>query len=74
MAILFLFGAMSCFVLAQRDSFQTQDQDYRGAPIGPARTVQLTKTDKVGFNAFGIACAIGFFWFVVRVRRDDVRK
>jgi hypothetical protein len=74
MAILFLFGAIGGFGLSQRDSFQTQDHTWTGAPVGEPRKVQITRGDRVGYIGLGVVCMVGCLYFVARIRRDDLRK
>ena len=74
MAILLLLGAIGSFAMSQRDSFQTQRQTWTGAPVGEPRTVQMTRGDRVGYIGFGIVCMVGCLYFVIRIRRDEVRR
>ena len=72
--ILFLLGAIGGFGLSQRDSFQTQSTTGFGAPVGEARTVEITPGDRVGYIAFGVVCMVGCLYFVACIRRGDVRR
>ena len=74
MTILFLFGAIGSFGLSQRHSFQTQRHSYTGAPVGEPETVQVTRADRVGYITFGVVCMVGCLYFVVRIRRNDLRR
>ena len=74
MAILFLLGAIGGFGLSQRDSYQTTSRSYLGAPVGEPRTVQITPGDRAGYIVIGVACMVGCFYFVVRIRRHDSRR
>ena len=74
MAILFLLGALGGFGLSQRDSFQTQRQGPRGALVGEPYTVQVTHGDRIGYIAIGVVCTVACLYFLVRVRRDELRK
>jgi hypothetical protein len=74
MAILFLLGAIGGFGLSQRDSFQTQDHSYTGAPVGQPRTVQISRGDRVGYVAIGVVCIAASLYFAFRIRRDDLRR
>lgn len=74
MALLLLFGALGCFGLSQRDSFQTQSVGRYGAPVGEVRTVRITPWDRGGYIATGVFCLVGCVFFVARIRRDDMRR
>jgi len=74
MAVLFLLGAIGGFGLSQRDSFQNQSHTYTGAPVGEPRTVQITPGDSIGYVAFGVVCMVACLYFIVRIRRDDLRR
>ena len=74
LAILFFLGAIAGFGLSQRDSFQIQSQTRTGAPVGELRTVQITPGDRVGYIALGVICMVGCLYFVMRIRRDDLRR
>jgi hypothetical protein len=74
MAMLFLLGALGGFGLSQRDSFQTQNTTRFGTPVGEVRTVEITRGDRVGYIAIGVVCMVGCLYFIVRIRRDDLRR
>jgi len=74
MAILFLLGAIGGFGLSQRDSFQSQSTTSFGTPVGEVRTHQVTPADRMGYIAFGVVCMVGCLYFVMRIRRDDLRR
>ncbi len=73
MAILFALGALAGFGLSQSDRYNTRNQTTFGTPVGPERTVYLTRRDRIAYTAFGISCAIGCLYFIARIRRDDLR-
>ena len=74
MAILFALGALADFGLSQSDSYKTRNQTTLGTPVGPERTVYLTRRDRIAYTVFGVSCAIGCLYFIARIRRDDSRR
>jgi hypothetical protein len=74
LAILFAMGAIGGFGLSQRDSFQSQNVNRYGAPADEVRTVSISHSERVGYIAFGAICAAACLFFIVRVRRDDLRR
>ena len=73
LAILFFFGAVAGVGLSQRESVQTRSRTYTGAPGGDVRTVRLTRTDRVGYLAFGIVCTVACLYFMGQIRRDNLK-
>lgn len=73
MAILFLLGAMAGFGLSAGTSYQVQDQDHLGFPVGKPRTVYIGRGDRIFYVAFGAACMIAGLYFVSQIRKQDGR-
>ena len=74
MAVLFALGTIGFFGLAQRDSYETQNQTRSGASVGPVRTVEITQGDRQGYIIFGALCMTVCIYFLARIRRDDSRR
>jgi hypothetical protein len=73
LAILFLIGALAGFGLSVGTSYQVQDQNYYGSPVGKPRTAYITSGDRVFYVAFGVICMAAGLYFVARIRREDSR-
>jgi hypothetical protein len=74
MAIVFAVAAFSFFGLSQRDSYQTQNVGKFGSPVGKERTVQITRSGRIGYMIFGGASMVACLYFVSRIRGDDLRR
>jgi hypothetical protein len=73
MAFLFGFCALGGFALSQRSSFQSQNVNRWGAPIGEVRTVSITPAGRIGYIAFGAVCMAGCLFFLAQIRNEDTR-
>jgi hypothetical protein len=73
LAILFLLGALGCFGLAVGTTYQVQDHTYYGTPVGEPRTVEIRRSDRIFYVAFGAACMAAGLYFIARIRRQDSR-
>ena len=74
MCILLLLGAIGAFGLSQQDSFQTIDHSRSGVSVGKERTVVVTKTGKAFYISVAITFAMGFLYFLARLRNEDLRR
>jgi hypothetical protein len=74
MAILLGMGALGAFGLSQRDSFTTQQVSRYGNPIGEAHILENSRVQKVGYFAVGVIFMTGSFYFISKVRNDDLRR
>ena len=73
MAILFLLGGIGFLGLSKKDSYQVQDHTPRGAPVGVPRNVQLQPGDRTFYQISGVVCVAAGIYFVMLIRRDDIR-
>lgn len=74
MAILLGMGALGAFGLSQRENFQSQPVGRYGNPIGKARIHDNSRDERLGYIAFGSIFMIGCFYFISRVRREDLQE
>ncbi len=72
MAILLGMGAVGVFGLSQRGSFQSQSVGRYGNPIGEVHIHDNSRVEKFGYTAIGAILTLGCFYFISRVRRDDL--
>ncbi len=74
LAILLGMCALGAFAVSQLDSFQTQDVGRTGNPMGAPHLYFNSRAEKMGFVGFGMVCMGASLFFIVRTRRDDLRR
>ena len=73
LCILLLLGAIGAFVLSQRDSYTWKNHSYTGWPVGEEQTAYIQSTDRFFYIAIGVAFMTGFFYFLAKLRKEDLR-
>ena len=69
LCILLLLGAISAFVLSQRDSYKWQNHSYYGWPVGEEQTAHIQTTDRFFYIVIGATFMSGFLYFLAKQKR-----